>query len=86
MELGEGFHVTCLARATVREIMTPFAYALPEAASVAEAAALMAFEGVGQVAVVGPDYELVGTLTALDVMRWLAQQSGFLQGPARAEG
>lgn len=82
MELGDGFHATCLARATVEEIMTPCTFTVPETASVGQAAALMAFEGVGQLPVVGPGYKVVGTLTALDVMRWLAQQSGFLLPPA----
>lgn len=82
MELGDGFHATCLARATVEEIMTPCAFTVPETASVGQAAALMAFQGVGQLPVVGPGYQVVGTLTALDVMRWLAQESGFVLPPA----
>lgn len=83
MELGDGFHATCLARATVEEIMTPCALTVPETTSVGQAAAIMAFEGVGQLPVVGPGYKVVGTLTALEVMRWLAQQSGFLLPPAK---
>ncbi len=82
MELGDGFHATCLARSTVEEIMTPCAFTVPETTSVGQAAALMAFEGVSQLPVVGPGYKVVGTLTALDVMRWLAQQSGFILPPA----
>lgn len=81
MEIGDGFHATYLARATVEEIMTPCSFTVPETASVGQAAALMAFEGVGQLPVVGPGHKLVGTLTALEVLRWLAQQSGFLLSP-----
>ena len=74
MELGDGFHATYLARATVEEIMTPFPFALLETTSIAQAATLMASEGVTHLPVVGPGNRVVGTLTALDVMRWIAHR------------
>ena len=78
MELGDGFHATYLARTTVEEIMTPFPCALLETTSIAQAATLMASEGVTHLPVVGPGNRVVGTLTALDVMRWIAHPRGFV--------
>jgi CBS-domain-containing membrane protein len=75
--IGEGFHATTLARATVEEILTPFAFTLPATASVAQAAALLALEGLDQIAVLGPEDQIVGALTTLDVVRWLSEQSEF---------
>ena len=60
VEFGEGFHATTLARATVEEILTPFAFTLPATASVAQAAALLTHEGLDQVAVLGPEDQIVG--------------------------
>ncbi len=45
-----------------------------ETAPVSEAAALMAFEGVSLVPAVSRDGRVVGVVTALDLVRWLADQ------------
>jgi CBS domain-containing protein len=58
---------------TVADHMTPLAFTLPEAASVLDAATLMASESIHHVPVVAPDGRVVGVVSALDVMRWLAQ-------------
>lgn len=81
VELGNGFHATCLARATVEEIMTRSKFTLPETASVARAASLMAFEGVSHLPVACSRCKGVCLVTALNVMGWLAQQSGFVMSP-----
>jgi CBS domain-containing membrane protein len=73
MALGRGFHATCLARATVEEIMTPLAVTVSEAVSVAQAAALMTSKHIDHLPVVGPAGKVIGILTALDVVAWLAQ-------------
>ena len=78
VELGPGFHAERIARATVAEIMMPIAFSLPEDASIAHAAAVMAVEGVHRVPVVSSRGEVVGILTTLDVLRWLAHGSGYL--------
>jgi CBS domain-containing protein len=75
--LGRGFHEG-FAQKTVAEIMTPVAFTLGERAPVSQAAALMAFEGVHRVPVVSADGRVVGILSALDVLRWLAQHDGYL--------
>ena len=71
--LEPGFHLERVPRATVRDIMTPFSFALPQSATLAEAAALMAYEGVHRLLIVGPDGTVVGLVTALDLVRWIAQ-------------
>jgi CheY-like chemotaxis protein len=58
--------------------MTPFAFSLPSHAPIAQAAALMAYEGVNRIVVVSADGLIVGLLTARDVMRWVATQAGYV--------
>jgi predicted transcriptional regulator len=82
VELGDGFHSTSLARSTVEEIMSRSKLILPETAPVARAAALMAFEGVSHLPVACSRCKGVCLVTALDVMGWLAQQSGYVMWPA----
>lgn len=73
---------------TVGEIMAPLAYTLPESASVAKAAALMAYEGVHRIPIVGCRGEVVGVLSALDILAQLAGDDGYVlpQGGHRRRG
>jgi CBS domain-containing protein len=74
----EGMHVELPNDVTVREVMTPLAFTLPEDASIARASALMALETVHRVPVVSPAGKVIGILSALDVLRWLARQEGYV--------
>jgi signal-transduction protein with cAMP-binding, CBS, and nucleotidyltransferase domain len=38
----------------------------------------MAFEGIHRLPVVGASDQVVGLVSSLDVLRWLAQRSGYL--------
>jgi CBS domain-containing protein/CheY-like chemotaxis protein len=80
-EVGGGennsFHVEQVPRAVVGELMTPFVFSLFTDAEVASAAGLMAYEGVHRLAVVAKDGELVGMVTSLDIMRWIADELGY---------
>lgn len=64
---------TALTPRTARELMMPIAITLGERASVAQAAALMAVEGVHHLPIVDPTGKLVGILSTMDVVRWLAR-------------
>jgi predicted transcriptional regulator len=64
--------------ATAKEAMSPFVFALPHIATVERAAALMAYECVSFVIVIGDDRELCGTVSALDVARCYAMEAGFI--------
>ncbi len=77
--LASGFHVTCIARATVGEIMTPLAITLHETASLAQAVALIAMKGVHSIPIVGSDGKVIGIVCAVDAMRWLARHEGCPQ-------
>ncbi len=79
-ERGPGFHAVPIALATVADIMMPIVFAVPENATVAKAAALMAFEGVHRVPVVSSGGQVVGVLSSLDILRWLAEHAGWLIG------
>ncbi|MCC6751065.1 MAG: CBS domain-containing protein [Deltaproteobacteria bacterium] len=79
--LGSGYHEEQLAGATVSDVMTPSVYALHARTSVAQASALMAFEGIHRIAVIDEGGVVVGLLSTLDVLRWLAEQEGYLLPP-----
>ncbi len=65
------------AVATVADYMTPIAFTLREDAPLAQAAALMAWEGVHRIPVCSADGDVVGILSTLDVVRWLASAAGY---------
>jgi CBS domain-containing protein len=72
--LGGGFHATHVARATVSDVMAGITFALPESATIAQAAALMAYEGVHRLPVTCSDGKVVGIVSSLDILRWLTRQ------------
>jgi CBS domain-containing protein len=91
VEIGSGVHLTSPPDALVADVMTPAAFVLSENAPLAQAAALMAFERVHRVPVVGDDGRVVGIVTSIDILRWLAQEGGYLSaagvgGQARRAG
>jgi len=75
-----GARKDALARTSVGELMMPFAYTISENASLAMASALMTLEGVHRLPVVTDDARrgVVGILSSLDVLRWLARTCGYL--------
>lgn len=64
----------------VRDIMMPIAFTLPESASLSHAAALMAYENIHRVPVVAADGTVVGIVSAMDIVRWVAEQDGYVVG------
>jgi len=64
--------------ATADDAMSGFVFALPARAPIERAAALMAYEGVGQVIVIGLDGELFGMVSAIDIARHFAVEAGYL--------
>ena len=61
----------------VGDIMVPYLLAVSQQAPIALAAALMAYEGVHRLLVLDDSNEMAGIVSALDVLRWLAQLTGF---------
>jgi CBS domain-containing protein len=74
--LGPGFHADVSAE-LVADVMMSMAFSLPETATLSRAAAIMAYEGVHRIPVVASDGKVVGLISSLDVMRWLAQHDGY---------
>jgi CBS domain-containing protein len=70
---------------TVGEVMTTPAISVTAYTSVTRAAAVMAFEGIRQLAVSALDGRVIGVISAVDVLRWIAQRSGFAVPAAEAE-
>ena len=58
---------------TAADVMMPLAFTLDERASIARAAALMAAEDVHHVPVVARSGRVIGIVSALDIVRWLAR-------------
>ncbi len=75
-DVGEGFHMEATTL-TVGEVMMPLAFSLREDTPIARAAALLAFEGVHRAPVVSSRGKVVGIVSALDLLRWLAEQDGY---------
>jgi CBS domain-containing protein len=63
---------------TAGEIMSPMVFALPLTASVAQAAALMSYEGVSIIVITDVDGQVAGVVRALDIARWCARGAGYL--------
>ncbi len=83
IEYGPGFHSEKMAATKVGEIMTPMAFQIPETASIAQAAALMAFESIHRLPVVSKDGVVIGILSAMDILRFVAEKAGYLREPHR---
>jgi CBS-domain-containing membrane protein len=62
---------------TAAEVMTPYVVWLPPSAPIASAAAAMFAERMHHALVLAEDRRVVGILSSLDLLRWLAQQAGF---------
>ena len=65
------------APARVKDIMMPMVFAVERDTPIVHAAALMAGEGVHRLAVVDADLTIIGIVSALDVVRWVADRAGY---------
>ena len=66
----------------VQDIMSTSVSFLPESATLAEAAALMALEGIRRIPILNEKDQVVGIISASDILGWLARQAGYVV-PAR---
>lgn len=67
-----------LAARTAEDLMLPFAFTLDEHATVGRAAALMATEALHHVPVIAASGMVIGMVSSLDVVRWLARNDGLV--------
>ena len=75
--LGPGFHAVRVDGTTVADIMMPIVFAIEQDMPIVQAAALMAGEGVHRLAIVDENVAVVGIVSTLDVVRWVAEQGGY---------
>lgn len=61
----------------VGDIMVPYLLAISHRGPISLATALMAYEGVHRLVVLGENNKMVGIVTSLDIVRWVAELSGF---------
>ncbi len=64
--------------------MMYISFTLCEDTSLSHAAALMAYEGVQRIPVVSFEGKVVGMVSAMDVVRWLAQHDGYVVPDSRS--
>ncbi|WP_437682191.1 CBS domain-containing protein [Sorangium sp. So ce131] len=83
LEIEPGLRVLEPVQITASDVMTPVVVKLHESASIRQAAALMAYEGVHRLPIVSDDGKVVGILSSLDVLRWFARRCGYLIPPGR---
>ena len=76
--LPDGMHVAAVARALVSDLMMPLTYTLREDEPLSRAAAVMDVERVHHLPVVSADGRVVGILSSLDFVHWVAKQSAFV--------
>ena len=72
---------------TAEDVMMPAVYTLHPDSTIAEAAALMAYEGVHRLPIIDDEGRVVGLVSTLDITRWVAQSAGFHApafGPSRS--
>ena len=72
---------------TVKDAMTAGVTTIAERASLLDATSLMADRGVFRLAITGGEGQIVGVITAIDVLRWLslATRAGTAKGPAQRQ-
>lgn len=83
-QLDASLHATPPA-ATARALMMPLVITLAEHATVAHAAAIMAVEDFHHVAIVSDGGVLIGVISTMDIVRWLAANDGICAGDASAK-
>lgn len=69
---------------TAGALMMPLAITLDEHATVAHAAAMMSVEDVHHVAIVSDGGALIGVISTMDIVRWLAANDGITGGAGGA--
>lgn len=62
----------------VSDVMSRLTFVLPDNASISQAAALMALEHVHRIPIVSDDDRVVGIVSSIDVLAWLARQDGYV--------
>lgn len=63
---------------TAADVMSPHVFALPITAILAQAAALLAYEGISAIIIADLHGRVAGTVGALDITRWCARAAGYL--------
>ena len=73
----DGVRAEGLGMQTAATVMMPMSIVLNERATIAHAAALMANEDIHHLCVVDMDGRLIGVVSTMDIVRWLARNDGF---------
>lgn len=77
---GESLNGGVDGGSTVGEVTMPYVLSLHEEAPVSVAAALMAYEGVHGLPIVASSGEVVGVVSTLDIIKWVARSTDLEVG------
>jgi len=75
--MGAGFHATATHGTSVKDVMMPVVFAIEQDSTIALAAALMAGESIHRLPVLAADGTVVGILSSIDIVRWVAEGAGY---------
>jgi CBS domain-containing protein len=75
--IDPGFHATQVDETMVCDVMMPVVFAISVDTTIAAASALMAGEGIHRLPVLDGGGAVVGILSTLDVVRWVATRAGY---------
>ena len=74
---GSGFHLDSLGRVTAEDVMSKQVVWLPPEAPIASAAGIMVAEHIHRAVVLGDDRRVIGIVSSLDLLKWMAREAGF---------
>jgi CBS domain-containing protein len=63
---------------SISDVMTPMSFAISEHVPATQAAGLMVYESVHRVPVVSADGQVIGILSASDLLYWMARSDGYV--------
>ena len=66
-----------LSRVLVADVMTRRVQTLPVSGTISQAAGVMAEQDIDRLPVVAPDGEVIGLISAQDILRWLGEAGGY---------
>jgi len=75
---SRGFQIEDLPADTVKDVMTPFLVTVEEDTPIRQVAARMAQSGIHRLIVVDEDQQILGIVTSMDVLRWVAEEPDLI--------
>jgi predicted transcriptional regulator len=78
LDPSRGFQIENLPTDTVKDVMTSFLVTVEEDTPIRQVAARMAQSGIHRLIVVDADQQILGIVTSMDVLRWVAEEPDLI--------